>query len=209
MAEALKRSGALVLSRLHAFVPRLVPGARALAVSLLGGLVAGFLVGGIGGRIVMRLIISTDENSRGIITDAGFVAGRFTLGGTLELVAFVTFFTGFVGGVAYVLVRRWLPAPLPRRIAVYGLLLLLFTRGFPIDSSFDFLVFEPAGLSVFLFGVLPFLYAAVQVPIVERINRYVPALFYRKPVTVLGAVGIAALAVSGFAALVEKLGAIF
>ena len=183
----------------------LLRSARALAACLLAGAAAGFLVGGIGGRLVMRILAVAEEGNRGITTDAGFVSGSFSLSGTIELVGFVTVFTGFAGGVLYVIVRRWLPSRMRWRIPAWGLLLLLFSRGFPIEDSFDFRVFGPAGLAVALFGVFPFLYAAAQVPLAERLDRYVPAFFSTRPVTALGLAGIAAVAISGAFTLARNL----
>ena len=156
----------------------------------------------------MRILAVAEEGNRGITTDAGFVSGTFSLSGTMELVGFVTVFTGFAGGVLYVLVRRWLPERMRWRIPAWGLLLLLFSRGFPIDDSFDFRVFGPAGLAVALFGLFPFLYAAVQVPLAERLDRNVPALFRTRTVTALGLAAIAALAISGAVTLARNLATI-
>ena len=186
----------------------LLRSARALGACLLAGAVAGLLVGGIGGRVVMRILAVAEEGNRGVTTDAGFVAGTFSVHGTIELVGFVTLFTGFAGGVLYALVRRWLPEQMRWRIPAWGGLLFLCSRGFPLDDSFDFKVFGPAGLAVALFGLFPFLYAAVQVPLAERLDSYVPALFRTRAVTALGLAAIAALAISGAVTLVGNLATI-
>ena len=77
----------------------------AIGVAMLSGLVVGFLVGGTGGRIVMRIIAIVDP----------VVVTRFSFGGTLFLVlgmgAFEAIFGG-VGGLLFVGIRRWLPVSL-------------------------------------------------------------------------------------------------
>ena len=208
MPEPVSQAGRLALHPAAAPAGGLLRSARTLAACLFAGAVAGLLVGGLGGRLVMRILAVAEDGNRRITTDAGFVSGTFSLSGTVELVGFVTVFTGFAGGVLYVLVRRWLPSKMRWRIPAWGLLLLLFSRGFPIDDSFDFRVFGPAGLAVALFGLFPFLYAAVQVPLAERLDRSVPAFFRRRVVTALGLAGIGALAISGAVTIARNLAAI-
>ena len=208
MPEPVSQAGRLALRPAAAPARGLLRSARTLAACLFAGAVAGLLVGGLGGRLVMRILAVAEDGNRRITTDAGFVSGTFSLSGTVELVGFVTVFTGFAGGVLYVLVRRWLPSKMRWRIPAWGLLLLLFSRGFPIDDSFDFRVFGPAGLAVALFGLFPFLYAAVQVPLAERLDRSVPAFFRRRVVTALGLAGIGALAISGAVTIARNLAAI-
>ena len=208
MPEPVSQAGRLALRPAAAPAGGLLRSARTLAACLFAGAVAGLLVGGLGGRLVMRILAVAEDGNRRITTDAGFVSGTFSLSGTVELVGFVTVFTGFAGGVRYVLVRRWLPSKMRWRIPAWGLLLLLFSRGFPIDDSFDFRVFGPAGLAVALFGLFPFLYAAVQVPLAERLDRSVPAFFRRRVVTALGLAGIGALAISGAVTIARNLAAI-
>lgn len=61
---------------------------------------------------------------------------------------------------------------------------------------------------VTVFGLFPFLYAAVQVPLTERLDRYVPAFFATRPVKALGLAGIAALGISGAVTFARNLATI-
>ncbi len=75
------------------------------------GLVIGLVVGGVLGRIFMRLVFLAREDTLGFETAMGAIIGDFTAGGTL----FIGIFGAFMGaglGLAYVVVRGLLPAPL-------------------------------------------------------------------------------------------------
>ena len=67
---------------------RLIAGAlRALGTGLVGGFVAGLLVGGGGSRVAMYfngLAIAPDACAR-MLTANGFQCGAFTIGGTIAL----------------------------------------------------------------------------------------------------------------------------
>ena len=62
---------------------------RGMVRSGLAGFGAGFIVGGVGGRLAMRAASLIDQSAHGSRTEAGFRIGEFTLGGTLELVIFI------------------------------------------------------------------------------------------------------------------------
>src|SRR3972149_4863363 len=188
MPEPVSQAGRLALRPAAAPAGGLLRSARTLAACLFAGAVAGLLVGGLGGRLVMRILAVAEDGNRRITTDAGFVSGTFSLSGTVELVGFVTVFTGFAGGGLYVLVRR---RPL--------------CRASPSRAPCASRVFGPAGLAVALFGLFPFLYAAVQIPLADRLDRSVPAFFRRRVVTALGLAGIGALAISGAVTIARNL----
>jgi hypothetical protein len=61
---------------------------RSTAISGISGALTGFLVGGVGGRIVMRIsALVAGDSARGAITDNGDRVGEFTIEGTIELLA--------------------------------------------------------------------------------------------------------------------------
>src|SRR5688500_218782 len=85
---------------------------RGATIGVLGGMIAGPLVLGFGGRLAMRVLAATsDDHVQGALTDAEETVGEITLGGTLGLVLFVGLFGGVFGGIVYMLLRRWLRGP--------------------------------------------------------------------------------------------------
>ena len=119
-----------------------------------GGLVAGVLVLGFGGRLLMRVLAATSPDSaQGRLTEAEEVVGAITLGGTLELVLFVGVFGGVAGLVLYAVLRRWLPD----RSLVAGLVtagigagLLAVPSGLVDPENRDFTILDPVWLAVAL-----------------------------------------------------------
>lgn len=83
--------------------------ARYLTVCGLAGIAAGIVMGGVGGRLFMRITgAAGGERARGAITEAGFTVGEITLGGSLGLVIFIGLFAGIAGAALYVIFRPWL-----------------------------------------------------------------------------------------------------
>ena len=135
---------------------------RTISASLAGGVVAGLLVAGLGGRLLMRLVaVTSDESAQGRLTEADEVVGRVTAGGTVGLVVFVGLFSGIFGGLGLSLFRRFLPS----RSWVAGLVVAGAIGGFlarPVDllnpDSIDFSILGPrwfaAALGVALIGGL-------------------------------------------------------
>ena len=177
-------------------------------MGLLGGIASGFLVGGIAGRLIMRILAMANGEFDGVITENGNVSGEITAGATLGLIVFVGLFTGVVGGLVYVLIRRWLPGRGLLKGVVFGLILLCFFGTIVLDpDNIDFTLFSPR-LSVSLFALLFLLYGVVASPIIERFDRYVPPFFTRLPITVLGYVLIAGFGAFGLYRTVVEINAI-
>ena len=185
---------------------------RALRLGAVGigtGILVAALVGGIGSRIVMRLLFLGNEATKGSITENGNEVGVITFGGTASLVFFIALFLGVPGGLMYVVARRWLTESWFVRGLLFGALLLLLFGGGAIDSdNIDFRIFGPAWLGIALFGLLPFLFGLALAYLVDRWDPYVPALFRRQWVTIGGYAALIALAVFGaldFAGTVDEL----
>ena len=71
---------------------------RHLALVGLAGAVSGAIVGGIGGRLVMRIAaVAAPDGVIGSVTENGNRIGDITAGGTLELVIFAGILFGGVG----------------------------------------------------------------------------------------------------------------
>jgi hypothetical protein len=171
---------------------------RLAAVGIGTGIIVAGLVGGLGSRIVMRLLFLENDAIKGSITENGNEVGVITLGGTASLVFFAALFMGVPGGLMYVVVRRWLTQRSLVRGLLYGALLLLLFGGGAIDSdNIDFRIFGPAALGIALFALLPFLFGLALAYLVDRWDPYVPALFRRQWVTVGGYAALTALAVFG------------
>ena len=82
---------------------------REFAVGGLAGVVSGFLVAGVGGRLVMRLIALVAPDDRiGLMTEGGDVVGEVTFGGTVAFLGFVGLGFGVFGATMLVAMWPWL-----------------------------------------------------------------------------------------------------
>ena len=75
----------------------------------LAGIVTGLLVGGVGGRLFMRVAAATAvPTAQGRSTEAGFRVGEITAEGSIGLIIFIGLFTGIVGAVLLVIFEPWM-----------------------------------------------------------------------------------------------------
>jgi hypothetical protein len=88
---------------------RLAVPLRDIARGGLAGLLAGIVVAGIGGRIVMRAAALLVPEAAGRFTENGNRVGDITLSGTLGLVLAGGLFFGLFGAVVWVVVSPWIP----------------------------------------------------------------------------------------------------
>ena len=138
-----------------------------LLVGTAAGALAGILVGGLGGRIVMLVLrLTSDPVVIGVTSDDGFEIGRFTVGGTLQLLG-ATAALGAANGALYVVLRGALPC---RARAPLWALFAAAAGGsqFVHSDGVDFVLLEPLSLAVVAFVSLPGLAALVVVLLVER-----------------------------------------
>ena len=125
--------------------------ARHVSVAGIAGLIAGVLVGGVGGRLFMRIAGAANPAARGRTTEAGFTVGRITADGTLGLVLFVGLLVGVGGAVLYVIFRPWLSRAGKWRGAAFGVLLFGIgsaTSDVLNPDNIDFLILGNQGLLV-------------------------------------------------------------
>lgn len=140
----------------------LVPSIRLVSATIIIGAVDGAIVGGLGGRIAMRLLfLTSDDAVKGVESDDGFEIGRFNLSDTLGLVI-ITMFIGVLAALLYLVahpfVARLGRARVPATAVFYGVVggaMLVHTDGV------DFTVLEPAVLAIALFVAISAGFGAV------------------------------------------------
>ena len=125
---------------------------RGAAAAVVGGMVAGLLVAGLGGRLLMRVMGATSDQaaSQRRLTEAGEIVGVVTSGGTIFFL-FLGAGLGLLGGLGYFVARPWLPD----RSVVAGLVAAGIGGGLlarPTDllnpDSVDFEILRPRWLAV-------------------------------------------------------------
>ena len=147
---------------------------RALGRSAAAGVLAGLLIGGLGGRLVMR-ISAVAADSDGLITEGGNRVGDITVGGTIALVIFGGGLTGVVGGLLLFTVGSWLPQRLSWRAVSFALLLPAITGATIVAAeNRDFLFLDPPELNIAMFLLLFAAFGAVAVVIDEALDGLIP-----------------------------------
>jgi hypothetical protein len=145
-----------------------------LWVLIVAGIPTGVLVLGVGSRLAMLVLRLTSPDSVvGVTSDDGFEIGRFTPGGTYNLLMLGASI-GVLGAATYRAVKPWLLGPTWfRRLtvaagsgAVVGSMLIH-------ADGVDFRVLEPTWLAVGLFVALPALFAPAIGVVVDRVDRVV------------------------------------
>jgi hypothetical protein len=151
----------------------------AVNLAVVGGIGAGIMAAGVGGRLVMRLLaVTAGDEAQGRITEADEVVGRISAGGTVGFVVFTALFFGTASGGAYLLVRRWLPGGRAGGL-VYGVLLLLLagTRLDPLRAgNVDFDLVGPGWVSVVAFSALVLFHGMLVAALAGRASRAIPLL---------------------------------
>lgn len=147
----------------------LQPFARRLSATILIGALTGAVVGGLGGRLAMRILfLTTGDIVKGVESDDGFTIGRFTLVNTLSLVIVTTLF-GIFAALLYFAIHPFLARfgsrAIPIAAAFYGVVggaLIVKPDGV------DFVFLEPVGLAIALFVLLPAAFGAIVSWLVNR-----------------------------------------
>jgi hypothetical protein len=119
---------------------------REIAVGGLAAIIAGVVVGGIGGRFVMRLATLLAPDTVGRLTANGNRIGAFTIDGSLLLLFFGGAVAGVVAASIWVVARPWLPAKRSRRALASVPLALAFGTPILIEADnpdFDILGHDP------------------------------------------------------------------
>ena len=151
----------------HAYQQQLRPLAAALTV----GATLGLLIGGVGGRLAMRLVfLTSDPSVAGVASDDGFVIGQITPA-TVGLLA-TGVLAGVLGVLVYLVIRPLLLGPAWVRWASCGLWAAVVVGTLLIHTDgVDFTLLGPRWLSIALFVALPGLYGLLIGPAVDRATR--------------------------------------
>jgi hypothetical protein len=142
---------------------------RLLSATVVIGALSGALIGGVGGRLAMRLLfLTTGDAVKGVQSDDGFEIGRFTAADTLGLLL-VTTALGVIAAIVYLVARPFV-APLgrnaiPAMAALYGVLggAMLVHRG-----GVDFTRLKPVLLAIALFLAI---FAGFGATVAHFVNR--------------------------------------
>lgn len=129
-------------------------------VLVVAGVTVGVLVVGAGSRLAMLLLRLTSPDSVvGVTSDDGFTIGRFTVGGTYNLLLLGAS-VGIIGAATYRAVAPWLLGP-----AWFRRLTTAAASGAVVGSMLvhsdgvDFRLLKPLWLAIGLFVALPALFA--------------------------------------------------
>ncbi len=175
--------------------------ARHITLAGFAGVFTGILVGGIGGRLFMRLAgAAAPDIAQGRRTEAGFTVGEVTFGGSLGLVIFIGIFTGVVGAILFVVFSPWLSWARRWRGVLFGVVLFAVgsaTSDIMNPDNIDFRILENPVLLVAAIFVLFIAFGLVmdaafrfldqRMPSVENSNGSVNA-----PYIVLALIGVLA-----------------
>lgn len=140
---------------------------RLLGATTLIGLVTGALVGGVGGRLAMRLLfLTSDPRVDGLISDDGFEIGQLT-GETVGLVLFGGFI-GVLGAFTYLGVRPFLMGPRWLKLLGCAIAPGALVGGLIINpDGVDFSELSPLWLAIGLFVLIPALFGVLTAIAVE------------------------------------------
>lgn len=165
------RSGVVGVGAGAPSAARVTQALRALGVATVAGLGTGVLVGGLGGRLIMKLIaLAAEPGATGRVTANGNTVGDLTVEGTLAIVVFSGVFSGLIGGLLYLALRPWFE-PLGRwRGLAFGVAVLALMGHSVLEpDNFDFRVFGSTALNVGLFAALFLVFGLLIAPFFDRV----------------------------------------
>lgn len=125
---------------------------RSVAAGGIAGVLSGIVIGGLGGRVVMRISALADPEAKGFLTESGNRVGEISAAGTVELVVFGGVFGGIFAGIAWVMVRPWLARLGAFRPAGAAVITVAAGSVFVLNpENRDFAFLDPAWLNVTMF----------------------------------------------------------
>ena len=169
---------------------------RDIARGGISGAIVGIVVGGLGGRVVMRIVAILHPDAVGALTENGNRIGDVTVGGTLFLVLFGLILCALAGAL-WVIVGPWIPGNTgARALLTAGIAIAIGTPELIIGRNPDFVILDHdprvVALLVALVGLIGLSIALLDSWLDRRLPRAVagrkgPAVFYAI-VTLTGAV---------------------
>ena len=182
------RRSRLILSQIAAVL-------RVVGVFVLAGMLSGAFVGGVGGRVAMRVsgyLYQRENPGASVVTESsGEPVGQISLDGTISLII-ESMGSGAVIGLVLLLVAPWLPRAGWRRAGGFGLLLLAVVGSTVIrPDSRDLRTLGSPLLNIAMFASLIVAAGMLATPFVPWLDRAVAANSRRMPrvgARVLGAV---------------------
>lgn len=148
-------------------------------ILIVAGVVYGAVVAGLGSRLAMFLLRVTSPGSVvGLQSDDDFTIGRFTVGGTYNLLV-IGALAGIIGAGVYRLVAPWLIGPAWFQRMTTGVAAGAVVGAMLVHADgIDFRVLKPTWLAVGVFVALPAVFGTFIGPVVDRVAR--PASWTRR-----------------------------
>lgn len=143
-----------------------------MRVLTVAGVAFGVVVAGVGSRLAMFVLrVTSSDSVIGIQSDDDFTIGRFTIGGTYNLLV-IGALVGILGAGVYRLVRPWLIGPMWFRRLTTGLAAGAVAGSMLVHADgIDFRLLKPTWLAIGLFVALPAVFGAFIGPVVDRVGR--------------------------------------
>lgn len=153
---------------------RLRHATRTVCAAFSAGAIAGMLVLGLVGRLVMRTLAATSGSAQGRLTEAGETVGEITSGGTIGFLLFVGLFGGIVSAAGYLIIRSWLPAIVKLAGPIFGILVIgtLGVSDALAPSNVDFAILTPRWLAILLVVATGLLFATTFISIAARLDQF-------------------------------------
>lgn len=169
---------------------------RDIARGGISGAIVGIVVGGLGARVVMRVVAILHPDAVGALTENGNRIGDITMGGTVFLLLF-GLISGAIAGVLWVIVSPWIPGRTGvRALLTTGIAIAIGTPLLIIGRNPDFVILDHDPMVVLLLvalvGMVGLSMALLDSWLDRRlphamVGRRSPAAFYAF-VTLMGAV---------------------
>jgi hypothetical protein len=134
---------------------RLAEVLRDIARGGYAGAIAGMVIGGLGGRVVMRIAAAINPDATGLRTDNGELIGAITVNGTLALLFFGGLLNGLLAAVLWAIASPWIAWSGWRRLAAGAICALAF--GAPLlllTTTHDFVTLDQDALIVTLLLII-------------------------------------------------------
>ena len=162
---------------------------RDVAVGGLAGVVSGFIIAGVGGRVAMRLTsLVAPAEAIGRRSEGGFIVGTVTFDGSLNVLFFVGSIFGLLGGLLLVILWPWVSSwGRWRSVAVGAFVLAVGSTEAVNPDNIDFAILGNQLFTVLLFWSLFFAWGFAAVWLRGLLDRRLPGRS-RRATIVYGAI---------------------